>query len=195
MTRALMVAASVLIPGVLPTHSAARPPVALRELTVPQERLPAGCATAPSNAVRLDGNRVLSGLWTGLPIDENPWMGNDPHVVGAIRERMDGPVRVPDGPPATRRELSQYRLQLSEGVEEAYAAVYRQPDPEQPPIIVYGSRFSEPSAPVQRPAFGSGPGNEKILRLTIGSTVVVLHGDGGACSAAIGAYLRSLAQP
>lgn len=182
MTRALMVAASVLIPGAMLTQSAARPPLALRGLTVPQERLPPGCAAVSSDKA-------------GLPIDRNPWAGSDRQIVAAIRERMDGPVRVPDGPPATRRELAQYRLQLAEGVEEAYAAVYRQPDPGQALIIVYGSRFSDPSARVQRPGFGGGAGNEKILRLTMGSTVVVLHGDGGACSKAIGAYLQSLTTP
>ena len=119
MTFALMVAASVLIPGASHFQSGARPPVTLRELTVPEERLPSGCAATPSDARGLDGKRVQSGLWAGLPIDKNPWIGNDQQVVAAIRERMDGPSLVPDGPPLTRKQLSQYRLQLAEGVEEA----------------------------------------------------------------------------
>jgi hypothetical protein len=108
---------------------------------------------------------------------------------------MDGPVRVPDGPPATRRELSQYRLQLAEGVEEAYAAVYRQPDPGHGLIIVYGSTLSDAVVRAGRPGFERASENPKIIRLTMGRTVVVLHGDGGPCSQAIGAYLQSLSRP
>jgi hypothetical protein len=195
MTSALMAAVSVLILGVMHTPSAARPPLALRELTVPQERLPSGCAAAPSDTVDVGGNRVRSGLWAGLPIDTNPWTGNDRQVVAAIRERMVGPVRVPDGPPPTRRELSQYRLQLAEGVEEAYAAVYRQSDPGLGLILVYGSKLSDARAALERSGLEGATANPKILRLTIGSAVVVLHGDGGACARAIGAYLQSLARP
>jgi hypothetical protein len=105
---------------------------------------------------------------------------------------MDGPVLVPDGPPLTRKQLSQYRLQLAEGVEEAYAAVYQQ-DPGQELVIVYGSKLSDARAPVERSSLGRASENPRIVRLTIGSVVVVLHGDGGACFQAIGAYLKSLA--
>lgn len=182
MSSALKAAVSVLMLGAVPTSSGARAPVALNQLTVPQEQLPSGCVAAPSDKA-------------GLPIDRNPWVGNDRRVVGAIRERMDGPVRVPDGPPATRRELSQYRLQLADGVEEAYAAVYRQPDPAQGLIVVYGSTLSDAAARAARQGFARPSENPKIIRLTMGSTVVVLHGDGGPCSQAIGAYLQSLSHP
>ena len=54
-----------------------------------------GCAATPSDTVGLDGKRVQSGLWAGLRIDKNPWIGNDQQVVAAIREQMDGPVLAP----------------------------------------------------------------------------------------------------
>ena len=196
MIHALIIATSVLIPAaaVQNVQSAGRPPVTLRELTVPQERLPAGCAMSRSDTVRLDGNRAQSGLWAGLPIDTNPWIGTDRHVIAMIRERMDGPVLIPDGPPLTARQLSQYRLPLADGVEEAYAAVYRQSETEHALTIVYGSKFSGAEEAVERSRLRGASENPRVVRLPIGSIVAVLHGDGGQCFQAIGAYLKSLAQ-
>jgi hypothetical protein len=196
MIRALIIATSVLIPAAAEQgiQTAGRPPVTLGDLTVPQERLPAGCAVSPSDTVRLDGNRVQGGLWTGLPIDTNPWIGTDRHVIATIRERMDGPVLAPDGPPLSARQLSEYRLQLADGVEEAYAAVYRQSEPGSELAIVYGSKFSSAERAVERSSVKRATENPRVVRLPIGAIVVVLHGDGGQCFQAIGAYLKSLAQ-
>jgi hypothetical protein len=195
-THALIIATSLLIPGAAAQNvqSAGRPPITLPELTVPQERLPAGCNITPSDTVRLDGNRVESGLWTGLPIDKNPWMGTDRHVIATIRARMDGPPLTPDGPPLTGRLLAQYRLRLADGVEEAYAAVYRQAERGQALLLVYAARFSGAQAPVEQSSLRLAPENPGIVRLQTASVVVVLHGDGGQCFQAIGEYLKSVAQ-
>jgi hypothetical protein len=195
MIHALIIATSVLIPAAVQNvQSAGRPLVTLQELSVPHERLPAGCAVSPSDTVRVDGNRVQSGLWAGLPIDTNPWIGTDRHVIATIRERMDGPVLTADGPPPTARQLSQYRLQLADGVEEAYAAVYGQAEPGQQPIAVYGLRFSGAEGAVDRASLRRASENPRVIRLAIGPVFVVLHGDGGQCFQAVGAYMKSLAQ-
>jgi hypothetical protein len=45
-------------------------------------------------------------------------------VIAAIRERMEPPADVPDGPPLSPVERARFRLRLADGVESAYAAVY-----------------------------------------------------------------------
>jgi hypothetical protein len=71
--------------------------ISINDLTVPPDRLPAGCTLSPSDSVHLDGNRIRGGLWAGLPIASNPWTGTDRPIVAFIRERMDGPPLEPDG--------------------------------------------------------------------------------------------------
>src|SRR5437762_10828855 len=60
--------------------------IRLADLTVTNERLPAGCALAAAPSERLEGNRVRSGLWTGLNIGTNPWIGTEAPILAAIRE-------------------------------------------------------------------------------------------------------------
>jgi len=94
------------------------------ELTVPAQRLPADCALPDAPVIRIGDNKMQSGLWAGLPITSNPWIGSDRAIVAAIVERMDRPTLVPDAP-LTPRDAARFRLQLADGVDEAYAAVYR----------------------------------------------------------------------
>src|SRR5687768_14259440 len=121
--------------------------VTMQELTVPPERLPTGCVLSPAQSVRLEGNRVRGRNWAGLPIPTNPWAGTDAPLIASIRERVDGPVLMPDGPPLTARQSARYRLHLAEGVEEAYAAIYTQEGPAEfeprDVIVVYGLRFPD----------------------------------------------------
>ena len=159
-------------------------PVTMKDLTVPKERLPAGCSLSPVAEVVV-GNRGRGGLWADLPIPTNPWSGTDRMVVASIRERMDGPTLVPDGPPPTAREVSRYRLQLADGVEEAYAAIYlMQSEPKL--IVVYGLRFAAAGRPFYPPRKASSH------RFEIGPLDVVVSGDGGQCSQAVEAYLKAL---
>lgn len=119
--KAITLATSIAIaPGA--AQSVLPRPVTLHDLTVPTDRLPTGCALSPAASLPLDGKRVRTGLWAGLPIAMNPWTGTDRPLIASIRERMDGPTLTPDGPPPTARELSRYRSRLADGVEEAYAA-------------------------------------------------------------------------
>ena len=185
MVKGIILAIYVAIaPGVI--QSVVPRSVSMNDLTVPQDRLPAGCTLSPTASVHLDGNRVRGGLWAGLPIPTNPWTGGDRQVVASIRERMAGPTLVPDGPPPTAREISGYRLRLADGVEEAYAAIYlMQSEPTL--IVVYASRFADTKRPFYPPSTASNH------RFEIGPIDAVVSGDGGQCSQAVEAYLKSLA--
>lgn len=150
-------------------HASLQPRVEMSALTVPAERLPAGCTPPESPVMRGGDDKMQSGLWGGLPITSNPWTGYDRAIVAAIVERMDRPILVPDAP-LTRRDAARFRLQLADGVDEAYAAVYRQPAP--PLVIVYAQRLTGATVPV-----------------------VVVSGDAGECAQAIRAHLRPFINP
>lgn len=185
MVKGIILAMSIAIAPGLPQSVLPRP-ISMNDLTVPQDRLPAGCTLSPTASVRLDGNRVRGGLWAGLPIPINPWTGADSRVVASIRERVDGPTLVPDGPPPTAREISRSRLLLADGVEEAYAGIYlMQSEPKL--IVVYGLRFAVTKRPFYPPSTASNH------RFAIGPIDVLVSGDGGQCSQAVEAYLKSLA--
>src|SRR5229473_812071 len=131
------------------TRTVLRRPYTMKDLTVPKKRLPAGCGLVPAPSVSLGGNRVQYGLWAGLPVPTNPWSGTDRPTIVEIRERMDGPSLVPDGPPPTAREISRYRSQLANGVEEGYAAIYTQS------VVVYAVRFAATESPFYPPRTAS----------------------------------------
>jgi hypothetical protein len=159
-----------------------RRPYTMKDLTIPTKRLPAGCGLVPTPSVLLGGNRVQYGLWAGLPIPTNPWSGTDRIAIASIRERMDGPPSVPDGPPPAAREISRYRSQLANGVEEGYAAIYT------PSVVVYALRFAATERPFYPPRTASNH------RFEIGPFYTVVSGDGGQCSQAVEAYLKSLSR-
>lgn len=123
----------------------------------------------------------------GRPSDsDEPLDGDDRPIVAAIRERMQPSPLIPDGPPLEPREASRYRLLLADGVEEAYAAIYfKQPEPAL--IVVYAARF----AAAKRPFYS--PGTASNHRIEIGPIDALVSGDGGQCSQAVEAYLKSLA--
>jgi hypothetical protein len=101
---------------------------------------------------------------------------------------------LPDGPRLTAREFSRYRLQLADGVTEAYAAIYKQSEPEQESILVYALRFLSTERPVDRSSETPPSKNPRVIQVAIGPIVTVVHGDGGQCFQAVGAYLKSLAR-
>jgi len=155
--------------------------IALASLTVPQNRLPAGCSLPPSDTTPLDGNRIRGGLWDGLPISSNPWHGDDRSVAAAIRERVAASPPLPDGPPLSRAELARFRLQLAEDIEEAYAAIYADAGTDR--AIVYAVRFKKTPVP------GAPYGARESVRIVRDGTVVVVSG-AGWCSEAVATYLR-----
>jgi hypothetical protein len=161
-------------------------PVTMQNLTVPKTALPTGCGLAPAPSV-VDGNRVTGGFWAGLPISTNPWTGTARPVIASIRERMDGGLVWPDGPPLDRNAAARYRLQLADGVEEAYAAIYTmQSDTNL--IVVLALRF----APTEKPFYPLSNRLTSDHRVEIGQVHAVVSGNGGQCSQAVETYLKSL---
>jgi len=100
---------------------------------------------------------------------------------------MDGPILGPDAPPLDRNAVSRYRLQLADGVEEAYAAVYRmQSDPSL--VVVLALRF----AATEKPFYPLSNRRTSEHRVEIGQLHAVVSGNGGQCFQAVEAYIRSL---
>jgi len=172
------------------SQPAGRHIVPMHELTVPADRLPAGCALSPAQSVRLDGNQMRSGLWAEFP--SNPWAGTERRLIISIRQIIEGPAKVPDGPPPGSKELSRYLGQLADGVEEAYGAVYL--DADENLIVVRALRFASIETPVTTGEFSGAEvtASPATLRVPIGSIVAVVNGYQGACRRAIEAYLKSL---
>lgn len=163
--------------------------IALRDLTVPAERLPRGCAPSPAPSVRVDSNQVRTGLWAGLPIPTNPWAGVDKAIIAQIRERIEGPSRVPDGPPLSASDLARFRLHLADDVDEGYVAVYTQTGPTL--VIVYASTLTAADRATIRDDLS--PTNPRLLRIVVGPFLAAVSGDGGECFQAVGTYVKSLA--
>jgi len=162
--------------------------VSLKDLTIPANRLPTGCSLSPTSTVHLDGNRLRTGLWAGLPIPTNPWTGADRPTVAEIRERMQwSRLPMPDGPPLDRKAAARDRLLLADGVEEAYAAIYSM-SPDGSPIVVYALRFTATTRPFYP------PGTASNHRIETGTIDAFVSGDGGQCARAVEAYLKSLAR-
>jgi hypothetical protein len=190
-----MIKAVVLAMSVLITTGASQPApprvVSMQELTVPAERLPAGCVLSPAPWRAVDGGRVRMNLWAEFPT--NPWIGTERTLIVSIREMVDGPPVLPDGPPLGPKQLSRYLSQLADGVEEAYGAVYLQSEADV--IRVRALRF----APTEKPAGSarlndtSVSRNPAMLRIAIGPIVASVTGIRGECFRVVGEHLKSLA--
>jgi hypothetical protein len=193
MSSRAMISATALVIGILVVPARAdlsvQGTLQLETLTVPPSRLVPGCALSPAAFVRLDGNRTITGLWAGLAITTNPWSGEDRSIAVEIRERVALSPRLPDGPPLSRAQLARFRFELADDVERAYAAIYA--DDSLQPITVYAVRFKETPIP-QAPPYAARNGD---IRLVHDRTAVVLSGNTGPCSKAVGAYLAELVTP
>lgn len=189
MIKAIVIALSI----VATAGAAQRParPFTLGDLTVPHERLPAGCALSQAPSEHLAGTTVRGGLWAGLRIPTNPWAGVEAPIIADIRQRIDLPL-TPDGPPLTERERARFRLRLAEGIEEGYAAVYRESESNRL-VVVYGLRFASPEDAARFWSTARVSRNPRTVGAAIGSIVVVASGEDGHCLQAIGTYLKSLA--
>jgi hypothetical protein len=188
MIKAVALVLSVtIVSGSQPTP---RRVLSMQELTVPSERLPAGCALAPSASIDADGHHVRGG-WSEFPT--NPWIGTDPRLIASIRQLLDGPAAVPDGPPLDAKALSRYLAQLADGVEEAYGVTYMQSDAGL--ITVRALRFSpgDPSAGRSTDGDTRGSRNPAMIRVALGTIVAIVTGASGACFQDVATYLKSLA--
>ena len=175
----------VLLPAAVFAQEAAR----LSDLTVSSQRLPEGCLLSPTPSEKLEGNRVRSGLWAGLPSD--PWIGTDAVQVASIASVFAPPARMPDGPPLNNREAALFRLRLAEGIEEGYEAVYSLGDNGNL-LIVYGLRFPTVAAAqsfLRQSRFAQNPN-----AIQAGSIVALASSPPGDCLDAVLSHLRTLAR-
>jgi hypothetical protein len=158
----------------------------LQDLTVPADRLPAGCELAPQS-VPLANQRVMV-LWN-LPVSSNPWIGKDRSLLASIRGRMWGPPLMPDGPPLSRVELQRYNLRSADGLEAGYAAFYYS-KPHEESFSVYAVRV-DGAADMDEVA----PRDHlEGQRIRIGRTVATVLGTAnpGDCRTTVETYLRSV---
>jgi hypothetical protein len=176
----LIIAVTALSSLVGSPPGSAQTPVGLKDLTVPQGRLPSGCTASSAPP-------------TGLQVATNPWLGEDRPILASIRQRVGPSPRIPDGPPDNARQLAQLRLAWTRNIEEGYAAVYKQAAPEL--VIVYGLRFSTAAAVEQVLQDTRAQTSPRVIRVAIGRIFAVVHGDAGPCAQAIGAYFNALAAP
>ena len=162
--------------------------IRLADLTVTNERLPAGCALAAAPSERLEGNRVRSGLWTGLNIGTNPWIGTEAPILAAIRERL-APTEVPDGPPLTPAQARRYFLQLADGIDEAYVAIYREHDLSEL-TTVYGLQF-----PTAEAALAFARNARAASKAVVNGRIAAFSaGPGSDCFQAIREYVNGLSR-
>ncbi len=154
-------------------------------------QLPTECALVSSPSVRLDGSSVLRGLWGNLPIATNPWTGVEPSILAQIRMHMYGLPRAPDGPPLDRREASRYFLQQADGIQEGYAAFYKDSGAEG--VAVYALTYADGQPATVPPSTGQSSGDRAVSWARIGRTVVLAVGSRGACSQGLETYIQSLA--
>jgi hypothetical protein len=132
----------------------APPAVTLQDLTVPSDRLPAGCRlkvndppkqepapepsrqeigyTAAGRPTTLTVTRETPRVATDAGIATNPWIGTDRRILARLHQSVDGdgptglPMRLPDAPPLSAREQAALSLRFADGVDEGYAATYAQ---------------------------------------------------------------------
>ena len=63
-----------------------------------------------------------------MPIDANPWIGEDTSVISRIWLQTFGIPAGPDGPPLSGRSASRYMSLVAQHVDSGYAAFYSGPD-------------------------------------------------------------------
>jgi len=164
---------------------------ALGDLTVPADRLPAGCAPPASATERMDDTHFRGGLWAALPISRNPQASPEPNLIVEVRERLGGAPLLPDAPGLTALDAARFRLKLADGIDEAYAAIYRQADSFEM-VVVYGLRFPDARAAAEFWSTARAAKNPRVTALVSGTIVAALSGPPGACYDAVAAYLNSL---
>jgi hypothetical protein len=164
---------------------------ALGELRVPAERLPAGCALSSSASVRESDNRVRGGLWASLPISSNPATSSEPRLIVEIRQRIEGLRTTPDPPALSARGLARFQIQLADGIDESYAAIFLPSDSTEL-VVVYGLRFAETLAATEFWSTAAAAKNPRFTALTSGTIVAVATGPRGACLDAVASHVKSL---
>jgi hypothetical protein len=174
-TRHLFTALVGLVAISFPSASA-QSDIALASLTVPPDRLPAGC-TLPASE-RID-------RWAST----NPWIGADLPVIATIRESMGPMPLVPDAP-LTARDHTAYRLALAKGVTEGYAALYREAEGRGAEVLAVTLERPENTRAAGRWQTRSPEADE----FAVGRSKIVVRGK-GTCYDAVVQHIRAIAAP
>ena len=170
----------------------------LGTLTVPGDRLPAGCGPqAPVQTTRvLLGQQGPMEVRNGniAPYPSNPWKGTDRFLASLVRRSIDGSAPEPDGPPLDPRQAAAFARKYVEHVEEAYAATYSGSSGS--PVSVQAVRFDSASlASPEPPAGNTRVRRGAEQRIVLGKAVVLISADrAGECFDAIVSHVRAEAQ-
>lgn len=164
------------------------PQFSLRDLAIDSASLRTPCRLAPAPSRPANGTRVVTGLWAGLPIRTNPWIGTDASILSAIRMRMGAALTSPDGPPLTPAQNTRYLSHLADGVAEGFAAIYD--DGGTDVTAVYALRFIDPSGAGEFAASLRGKGSAPLV--IRGDVVARVVGGGSGCAAQLATHLGAL---
>ena len=162
---------------ITPSTAKAQSDIPLVSLTVPADRLPAGCSLQASD--RID-------RWAST----NPWIGADRPVIATIRESMGSMPLMPDGQ-LTPRDYTAFRFALADGVTEGYAALYHAENGRGAEVL---------AVTLERPENQRLPGRWQARRtdvdeLSVGRTKIVVRGKGSPCYQAIVQHVRAVTAP
>lgn len=155
----------------------------LAPLTVSENELPRGCRLTPADAK------------LGFVFPSNPWLGRNPQSLVALRNIIDGPLKIADGPPLSARQLSAFEYRWLESVVDGYRATYV--SSEEDVVTVSAIRFTDVKAATVatiRPQFDSFSGPFQTFRqVTFGTAIVVVASTSESdCFLAIDAIIRKL---
>jgi hypothetical protein len=153
--------------------------------------LPAGCTAPQADAERTAGNQFRGGQWAALPLQHNPQTSSEPTLIVAVRERLGGVPLLPDAPALTPRDAARFRLPLADGIEEAYAATYRQTDSDEM-VVVYGLRFPDARAAAEFWSSARAAKSPGITAVMSDAIIAVVSGRDGVCRDAVAAHVLSL---
>jgi hypothetical protein len=167
LTQRVAFCALLAYPGGAIAAASAQSANSLASLTIPADQLPAACSMRPDDVI---DHRAST----------NPWIGTEPLVIAAIREGMGAVTRVPDAP-LSRREETMFRLQLANGVAEAYGARYRGTNAEF--VTVYAVTFDQAESSRRRHERPAEP--RSGIRITAGRSEIVVLGKGNSCYDAV----------
>lgn len=150
------------------------------------------CVLTPRPTEQVGEKVFRSGLWGPVPIPRNPWFGDDPSKVAAIREIVvgfEGAVRLPDGPPLDRNAAERWRHQSAEGAKGAAVAYGNGPEQ----VLLYALQSSRLEAGGLDVT--NGPGLHSTMVIRTAGIWVRLTGMRGTCFDALRRHVEEHTQP
>jgi hypothetical protein len=159
--------------------ASAQKELSLASLTVPEKNLPNGCRLRPHSPQ------------SSFPFPNNPWVGRDRKLLVELRRNIDGPLRLPDAPPLSAKEVSTFERQWVADVVEGYRAVYI--SAETILVRVSAIRFDSGKVPAHSPP-ASAAGLQGVKdRLVVGPAIVQISADSpNECFQAVDRHIRAL---